>query len=97
MYEAHEHKNDGVGMSRGVWVVEYKSFLLNGWVPLSSIGVHRTKNQAKLASRALSTRYRVVRVRDLVGGGVADARELPSSINPIVALFIVCLLLWGSV
>lgn len=59
----------------GVWVVEFKSTLFQGWVPVSSVGVHATSNRAKLASRALKSGIKVIRARDLVSGEVVSIRD----------------------
>ena len=62
----------------GVWIVEFKSALFQGWIPVSSIGVHSSMNSAKLASRALDSDFKLVRVRDLEGGDIVYVREADS-------------------
>ena len=59
-------------------MVEFKSTILQSWIPVSSVGVHATMNRAKLASRALNGTFKRVRVRCLDSGSVAHIREADS-------------------
>ena len=82
----------------GVWIVEFKSRVFQAWIPVSSVGVHSTMNRAKLASRALDSTFKRVRVRNLDGGEVYTIRGVDSGwYCGSLLLAVIIFLLMGSI